>query len=103
MITITDSAKEYLLGELKGMSGICINVVKGGCSGLQYKFSYADCPPEGDEIVDFGSFKVFINKNAMLFIIGTQLDYIKTMTGAKLIFRNPNEKISCGCGKSFNV
>ncbi len=108
MITITESAKKYLeelclQKKLGKNAGIAISVVKGGCSGLQYKFDFAHEPNPTDSIVDFSQFKIFIDQKALLFVIGTQLDYLKTETSAKLIFNNPNAKHECGCGKSFNT
>ena len=104
MITITDNAKEYLKKNLQkaGKKGLLVSIAKGGCSGMQYKFAYQD-EAENAEIVDCNDFKVFIDKNALLFIIGTQMDYIETNTSAKLIFINPNAKHNCGCGKSFGI
>lgn len=105
MIKISDQAREYIEEKLKqtGHAAVAINVLRGGCSGLQYDFTYTNAPDLGDEEIDFGKFKIFIKPSAILFIIGTELFYEKTPTRAKLIFKNPNEKGRCGCGKSFNV
>ena len=104
MINITPAAVAYLKEELaeEGYNGILISVEKGGCSGMKYKFSFANEAVCDDEVIDFQDFKVFISSNALLFIIGTELDYEKTPTGAKLIFNNLNSKRQCGCGKSFS-
>lgn len=100
MITLTENAKKYLNNETAkaGALGIKISVTKGGCSGMQYKFELAN---EGDNQIDFENFKVFIENDALLFVIGTELDYYETQTNAKLVFNNPNAKHNCGCGKSF--
>ncbi len=107
IIKMTDQAREYLQKALKDRDaiGFIVNVTSGGCSGMQYKFDYAKDSYDDteDETVDFVDFKVFIKKRAVLFTIGTTLDYETTNTGAKLIFKNPNETNRCGCGKSFNV
>lgn len=104
MITITEKAKDYLKTNLKevGKQGLFVSVTKGGCSGMQYKFAYQN-EAENAEIIDYNEFKIFIDKNALLFIIGTQMDYVETNTSAKLLFINPNAKHNCGCGKSFGL
>lgn len=107
MITLTETAKEYISSQLKkhDCTGVWVDVVKGGCSGMQYKFSYCNEPEEPAlaEVIKCDSFNIYINKMALLFIFGTVLDHEKTPTGEKLVFKNPNEKHRCGCGKSFSV
>ena len=102
MITLTENAKQYLTTAITnaGAKGIKISVTKGGCSGMQYKFDLAD---EGDNKIDFQDFKIFIEQDALLFVIGTELDYYSTPTSSKLVFNNPNAKQNCGCGKSFGI
>lgn len=106
MIEISNKAKEYLLNQLeKNIAiGFIIEIISGGCSGMLYKFSFADDSYDyaQDEIIHFDEFKIFIKPSAVLFVIGTTLDYETTPTGAKLVFKNPNEKDICGCGKSFS-
>jgi len=106
MISLTESAKKYLSDEItqNGAVGCIVEIVSGGCSGMMYKFSLAGGEYDGekDEIIQCENFKIFIKSNAVLFLVGTKLDYEKTVTGAKLVFKNPNEKNICGCGKSFS-
>jgi len=107
MIQLTDCAKEYLSKIISNSSdpiaGILITVEKGGCSGMQYRFELAKEMNPTYHIVDFQEFKIFIDASALLFLIGTELDYHITDTSAKLVFNNPNAKHNCGCGKSFGV
>lgn len=105
MITLSVEAKKYIENILKTAQkpALTISVEKGGCSGMQYKFTYSQREKESDHIINFDNFKIFIDKHALLFIIGTQLDYVETNTSAKLIFKNPNAQYNCGCGKSFGI
>lgn len=109
MISITNYAKDYLIENLNKEKalGLYVEIIKGGCSGMQYKFSYIKSEEELSSIffekVDINEkYKIFIDQKALLFIIGTYLDHEKTNTGEKLVFKNPNEKNRCGCGKSFS-
>jgi iron-sulfur cluster assembly protein len=104
MIKITPQAQEYIKIFLKdkGRSLLAVDVIKGGCSGMQFKFFYVDSIEKGDEKFPFPDFDLIVKPHALLFTIGTELDFEKTPTGAKLFFRNANAKHTCGCGKSFN-
>jgi len=104
MITITPKAQAYLKENIRKAEkkGMFITVIKGGCSGMQYKFEYKDEASQV-ETIKTADFQLFIDKKALLFIIGTQLDYLETQTSAKLVFINPNAKHNCGCGKSFGM
>lgn len=105
MITITQAAKNYILEELEEekYEAIKISTIPGGCSGTTYKFSFANEAESEDEIVQIEGLKLFIAPSALLFIIGTELDYEITPTGAKLIFNNLKTKSRCSCGKSFSI
>lgn len=107
MIQLTDCAKQYLSDVVSNsqepIAGILITVEKGGCSGMQYRFELVKEIKSSYHVVDFQQFKIFIDANALLFLIGTELDYHISDTSAKLVFNNPNAKHNCGCGKSFGV
>lgn len=106
MINISDSAKTYILDVVKNFKAIGLSVcaVKGGCSGMQFKFelehnldSNSDC--ESLKIDDNTYF--FVKNSALLFVAGSLLTYKKTMTGGMLVFEDINSKRNCSCGKSF--
>lgn len=104
MIKISPKAKDYIIQSLKEkqQKNIAIDIIKGGCSGMQYKFFYTSEINEDDEkIVIEDDFKLIIKPHALLFTIGTELDYEQTPTGAKLVFKTLNASYRCGCGKSF--
>ncbi len=106
-ITITPAAGErirHLLSRRgKPSVGIKIGVRSKGCSGLSYTVEYADAVEKFDEVVDTGEFKVLIDPKAVIFLIGTEMDYVEEKLKSGFTFRNPNEKGRCGCGESFHV
>ena len=106
-ITITPAASERILALLasrgKPSVGIKIGVRSKGCSGLSYTVEYADNIEKFDEVVDAGEYKVLIDPKAVIFLIGTERDYVQEKLKSGFTFRNPNEKGRCGCGESFHV
>ena len=102
-ITATPSAlKQFkiLVGE---RFGIKIGVQTKGCSGMAYTMTYTDQKDLYDEEVFLDGVRLLIDPKALLFIIGTCIDYEQTPFSEGFVFQNPNEKGKCGCGKSFHV
>ena len=106
-ITITDNAaarvQALLSARGKPSAGIRVGVKKGGCSGLSYVIEYADDLQKFDEVVEDKGIKVIIDPKAIMYLIGTEMDYVEEKLKSGFIFRNPNEKGRCGCGESFHV
>lgn len=106
-ITLTNAALErvkVLLDQRgKPSAGIRIGVRTKGCSGLSYALEYADDLDPLDEIMEVGGVTILIDPKAILFILGTEMDYVEEKMESGFVFRNPNEKGKCGCGKSFHV
>lgn len=106
-ITITDNAAarvQQLLGQRgKPSVGIRVGVKKGGCSGLSYVIEYADELQKFDEVVEDKGIKVIIDPKAIMYLIGTEMDFVEEKMKSGFVFVNPNEKARCGCGESFNV
>ncbi len=106
IITITDGAlnqAKLLLSAKKDAYGIRVGVRSGGCSGLSYLIEYANTPGIFDEQVLVDDVRILIDKKAVLYIIGTTMDYVEEKFKSGFVFVNPKEKMRCGCGKSFNV
>lgn len=107
LITITDTAAErikYLLSARgKPSVGIKVGVKSGGCSGLSYLIEYADEKGPFDEVVEEKEVRVLIDPKAVMYLIGTSMDYVEEKLKSGFVFVNPNEKGRCGCGESFNV
>lgn len=111
MITVTDSAKKHiaaLLAERETPAvGIRVGLRTAGCSGMSYTIEYADTVAEFDEVIevkDVGQpFKIMLDPKAVMFLIGTEMDFQETKLESGFTFKNPNEKGRCGCGESFHV
>ena len=106
-IEISDSAAERIktLLESRGKpsEGIRVGVKKGGCSGLAYTIEYADSVNKFEEVVQDKGVKVIIDPKAILYLIGTRMDFVEEKMKSGFVFVNPNEKGRCGCGESFHV
>ena len=107
-ITITDSAKRRVLDLMHAKEGdsplaLRIGLETKGCSGLRYKLSYAYDTQPFDEKVVMDDLLLLIDPKALMYVLGTEMDFEETDTASGFIFRNPNEKGKCGCGESFHV
>tara|TARA_Y100000991_G_scaffold197405_1_gene167843 strand:+ start:473 stop:796 length:324 start_codon:yes stop_codon:yes gene_type:complete len=107
MITVTSNAidhiKEMISSRDKNTLGVKVGINTKGCSGLSYTMQFVDRIDSNDEILTFDDVKIFIDKKASLFLIGTEMDYVKGELESGFKFINPNEKGRCGCGESFHV
>ncbi len=107
IFTVTEAAAQqvqHLLDQRgKPSIGIRIGVRQRGCSGNSYTLEYADDTNPLDEVVSFGDLKIFIDPKAILFVIGTEMDFKDDKLESGFTFQNPNEKGRCGCGESFHV
>ena len=106
-LTVTPQALDrihYLLQKRETPAyGIRISLKTKGCSGLSYNIQYADEKNPMDEEVIVDNVHILIDSKALMFILGTQMDYQQTTLKSGFVFENPNEKGRCGCGKSFHV
>lgn len=105
-LSVTESAKEYIGKQLHGRGegvGIRVGIKTAGCSGLSYVLEFVDQLNEGDEVFDQGGFKLVVDAKSLLYIDGTELDFVKEGLNEGLQFNNPNVKNACGCGESFHV
>ncbi len=106
-ITITKNAatqvKTLLNQRGKPSLGLKIGVKSGGCSGFSYVVEYADTKGQFDEIIESEGVNILIDPKAIMYLLGTEMDYVEGDFKSGFVFNNPNEKGKCGCGKSFNV
>jgi iron-sulfur cluster assembly protein len=106
-ITLTDRAvaRVRALIDKRGQpaAGIRIGVKSKGCSGLSYSVEYADERGKFDDVIEVEGVRVFIDPTAIMFVIGSEMDYVEDKLQSGFVFRNPNEKGRCGCGESFHV
>lgn len=107
IITITDSAKNHFKELMKnnGIEAFTFGVKSGGCSGFSYSLSdisKSDIAPD-DEVVVFDDVTIAVDKTSVMFVLGTEIDWVTDMMGSRFEFINPVSQNSCGCGSSFSV
>ena len=106
ILTITDNAaiqiKKIIKNSGKDVEGVKVGVDKTGCSGYAYRLDYAE-NISGLDLVEEKGVKVFIEPDAVMFLIGSKMDYLNDKLTSRFTFINPNEKSTCGCGESFNI
>jgi iron-sulfur cluster insertion protein len=107
MLALTEKAAEKVR-EIKTAEGIeetmalRLRVVGGGCSGFSYDL-YFDNAQDGDRAVDSYGVKLVVDQMSLMYLLGTEVDYVEGLHGAGFKFNNPNVKSTCGCGSSFSV
>lgn len=106
-ISITDNAANRIQAMLaargKPSAGIRVGIRTRGCSGLSYTIEYADDVSKYDEVVAEKGVTVLIDPKAIMFLLGTEMDFVEEKFKSGFTFTNPNEKGRCGCGESFHV
>lgn len=106
-LTLTDSAAERVKTLMSSREapafGLRIAVSPKGCAGLAYSLDFAEEKGPLDEVVETKGVTLLIDPKAVMFLFGTELDYVEDPMQATFVFRNPNEKGRCGCGESFHV
>ena len=107
ILSITEDAKirirEILSNSEKDKVGVRIAVSEGGCAGYSYEMTYVDNVIPNDELIDEGDVKVFIDPAAIMFLLGSTMDFKSDKFKSGFVFINPNETERCGCGESFSV
>jgi iron-sulfur cluster assembly protein len=107
VVSLTDAAAERvreIMGKAeKPYAGLRVGVKNGGCAGQEYVLEYADAAQPLDEVVEDKGVTILVEPKAVLFLIGTVIDYDVTKLSAKFTFRNPNETDACGCGESVTI
>ena len=107
VITLSDNAanriKEIMSNNETKSIGVRVGVKSGGCAGMSYIMEYAKEINPTDEIIEDKGVKVFIDPSAIMYLLGTEMDYKKEQFSSSFIFKNPNETERCGCGESFKV
>ena len=83
--------------------GVRVGVTNGGCAGMSYTMDYASETKPFEEVMEDKVVKIFIDPKAILFLIGTELDFVKEKLGARFVFNNPNQTSACGCGESVEI
>ena len=106
-VTLTDAAaarvKAIMAKAEQPYVGLRVGVKNGGCAGQDYTFAYAESIEPLDEVVEDKGVTILIDPKAVLFLIGTEIDYETSKLASKFVFRNPNETDACGCGESVTI
>ena len=107
IITLSDNAaqriKEIMADAVKDSIGVRVSVKSGGCAGMSYVMEYTKELNPSDEIIEDKGVKVFVDSAAIMYLLGTEMDYKKEQFSSSFIFKNPNETERCGCGESFKI
>ena len=107
ILTLTDRASERVQQILQNADqsvvGLRVGIKTAGCSGLQYKVEFASEQKPFEDAIDVNGVRVFIDPAAVMFIIGSEMDWIEDKFSSSFVFNNPNETAKCGCGESFSV
>jgi iron-sulfur cluster assembly protein len=107
VVSLTEAAaervREIMAKAEKPYAGLRVGVKNGGCAGQEYILEYAAEAGPFDEVVEDKGVKVLIEPQAVLFLLGTVIDYETTKLAARFVFRNPNETDACGCGESVTI
>jgi iron-sulfur cluster assembly protein len=104
---LTDAAatriKEVMANAQTAVAGVRVGVKNGGCAGMEYTMEYAAAATPADEIVEDKGVKILIDPKAVLFLLGTEMDYKRDKLSAQFVFNNPNQTSACGCGESVQI
>ena len=107
IIKLSDNAalriKEIMSSAENESLGVRVSVKTGGCAGMSYVMEYTKEVNSNDELIEDKGVKVFIDSSAVMYLLGTEMDYKKEELSSSFVFNNPNETERCGCGESFKV
>jgi iron-sulfur cluster assembly protein len=95
--------KELMAKSDRPVSALRVGVRNGGCAGMAYTMEYADAANPSDEVVEDKGVRILIDPKAVLFLLGTEMDYKIDKLSAQFVFNNPNQTSACGCGESVQL
>ena len=107
VISLTDVAAERLKAIMARseapVAGLRLGVKKGGCAGMEYTMEYAAEAGPLDEVIEEKGVRILIDPSAILFLLGTEMDYKTEKLSSRFVFNNPNQTSACGCGESVEI
>jgi iron-sulfur cluster assembly protein len=107
VMTLTDAAadrvKSIMARADKPIAGLRVGVKNGGCAGMAYTMDYVEAENPADDVVEDKGVKIFVDPKAVLFLLGTEMDFETTKMASQFVFRNPNQTSACGCGESVAI
>lgn len=105
IVTLADAAaarvKEIM--EKSGKPFLRVGVNNGGCAGMEYTLDYAEAAEPFDELVEDKGVQILVKADAVMFLLGSEIDYETTRLSSRFVFRNPNQTDACGCGESVTI
>ena len=106
-VRLSDAAsariREIMAGAEGKYLGVRVGVTNGGCAGMAYTMDYAESAGPLDEVIEDKGVKIFIDPKAIMFLVGTEMDFVTEKLGARFVFNNPNQTAACGCGESVSI
>jgi iron-sulfur cluster assembly protein len=107
IVRLTDAAanriREIMAKSDGRYIGVRVGVTNGGCAGMSYTMDYAESAGPLDETVEDKGVRILIDPKAVMFLIGTEMDYKRDRLAARFVFNNPNQTEACGCGESVQI
>ena len=107
VMRLTDAAAERIKAVMaradQPVAGVRVGVKNGGCAGMEYTMEYADAVKPSDEVIEEKGVKLLIDPKAVLFLLGTEMDFKTEKLSAQFVFNNPNQTSACGCGESVQL
>jgi iron-sulfur cluster assembly protein len=107
VLSLTDAAadrvKDIMARADRSIAGVRVGVKNGGCAGMSYTMEYAEAGKPGEDVVEDKGVKVFVDPKAVLFLLGTEMDFQTTKLASQFVFKNPNQTSACGCGESVAI
>lgn len=107
VMRLTEAAAERIKAVManadKPVAGLRVGVKNGGCAGMEYTMEYADAVKPTDEVIEDKGVKILIDPKAVLFLLGTEMDFRTEKLSSQFVFNNPNQTSACGCGESVQL
>jgi iron-sulfur cluster assembly protein len=107
VLSLTDAAADRIKAIIadadRPIAGLRVGVKNGGCAGMSYTMEYAEGAKPGEDMVEDRGVTVFVDPKAVLFLLGTQMDFETSKLSSQFVFKNPNQTSSCGCGESVAI
>ena len=101
--TAADRVREIMANASQTVFGLRVGVKNGGCAGMSYTMEFAEAPKPNDEIVEDKGVRILIDPKAILFLLGTRMDFKTDKLSSQFVFENPNQTSACGCGESVAI